>query len=262
MAKSRADELKEEIEREDAASEEEKGGEREHPDAAIMKGGPGTEDIPRKEEETIKTETVVIGGVDYEMSPEAANAYKEEVLSRQASPSPDPIQETPVSDPVSPAGEETDWDSLLFTNPTEAVRLIKEQAVEEAKSDIRKEYDTGVQRNNFWTTLYEHSPELKGEEALIQSVMQQNAGDIGHLTGQKAVEKVSDLTKATIMRLSGKYQKDRKTETNETETLENASPVRRQQQTAPEEDSARDIPDSLGKVLKLRSKRRRAGTSP
>lgn len=110
---------------------------------------------------------------------------------------------TPVLNSDSEAEDDTDWDTLMFANPKEAVKKIKEQAVNEAKRDLRREYSNDQSTNKFWTDFYNANADLKEDHDLVETLLEKHMAEIGDLPVAKAMEKLADLTRKRIMRYSG-----------------------------------------------------------
>lgn len=114
-------------------------------------------------------------------------------------PPPTPVQ---ISDSEAD-DDDTDWDNLIFSDPKGAVKKIKEQAVAEAKRDLRKEYSTDQQTNKFWSDFYGAHQDLKDDHDLVEVMLEKHMSEIGDLPVAKAMEKLADLTRKRIMRYSG-----------------------------------------------------------
>lgn len=110
---------------------------------------------------------------------------------------------TPKEQPKPPAGKETDWDNLMFTNPKEAVALIKKEAVAEAKADLRAEYQQDQGTKKFWDGFYETHKDLKEDHDLVEVTLNSNLAALAGMPVPQAMEKLADLTRERLLRYSG-----------------------------------------------------------
>lgn len=106
-----------------------------------------------------------------------------------------------VRQPAEPE-DETDWDELIFKDPKQAVKLIKEQARKEITTELRREYTQEQGTNQFWTDFYNDNPDLKEDDDLVQTMLNSNLAKLGGMPVKKAMDELADLTRKRIMRYS------------------------------------------------------------
>lgn len=106
---------------------------------------------------------------------------------------------------VQPPEDAVDWEDLMFRNPKEAVKLIKKQAVAEARAALRAEYQTDQGTKDFWNEFYRKNPDLNRDQddTLVQGVMQTHMAELAPLPVSEASKKLAELTRDRIMQYRG-----------------------------------------------------------
>ena len=137
--------------------------------------GVDPEPEPEPEQELV---SVSIGGVQYQMTKEAADAYhaeQEAILQANSGGSKqgDDFSEG-LSDPA--PGEDLDafFDEVgqeVFIDPAKALKKVYERASNDTKQSLSSEYQADKARELFWTSFYNENPDLKGEDRFVQGVM-------------------------------------------------------------------------------------------
>lgn len=144
-----------------------------------------------------------------------------------------------------------DYETLLFTNPKEAVRLIKAEMRDELNGQLAS---TNAQQS-FWTEFYAQNPDLKESDWLVKSILNREMPRMMKMQVPEAIKDLSETVKGEILKLSKvKTEKDPKGEVEGA----NESGKGRSKVVA---DAGKDSPTSLTDVLKGRRAARRAGTS-
>lgn len=151
---------------------------------------------------------------------------------------------------VKPAAEGTNYETLLFTNPEEAVRRIKAEIREELNGTLAA---TNAQQS-FWTEFYVQNPDLKDADWLVKSILTREMPRMMKMQVPEAIKDLSDTVKGEILKLA-KVQpaKDPKGE------VEGANESGRTRSKVT--DAGKDSPTSITDVLKARKAARRAGAS-
>ena len=108
--------------------------------------------------------------------------------------------------------DETDWDKLVFENPKDAVRLIKEQTRKEIETRIKRDYDADQKKRTFWSDFYQKNPDLKDDKDLVELTMNQNLAELGDLPVEQASERIAELTRERIVRYAGGRRTTKKVE--------------------------------------------------
>ena len=99
--------------------------------------------------------------------------------------------------PAKPA--EPDLNTLWFENPAAAKDAIKK----EVRAEIVGEYQRDQAIKTFWDGFYRKHDDLRDDDFLVEAVLQRNPG-LFDLSVREAQEKLADLTRTEILRLSRK----------------------------------------------------------
>lgn len=108
---------------------------------------------------------------------------------------PNPQAEVPVE-------EEPDWDQLIFSNPKEAVKLIREQTAKDVETKLRREYQADQGQTKFWSDFYAKHDDLADEDDIVQAILSANMATLGSMPVKQAMDELADLTRKRIMRYS------------------------------------------------------------
>lgn len=153
-----------------------------------------------------KPEKITVEGREFEVPPEVAKAIAaarkqaedtatgaaatEAELRRQL----DAAAKPPAKD----AGTSPDdLETLLFTNPKEAIRRIEEGI-------LAKVGHATAQTNaqvGFWQQFYEKNPELKAADLVVKAVMGREMGKLGPMTVEKALAHLAEASQAELLKL-------------------------------------------------------------
>jgi hypothetical protein len=149
--------------------------------------------------------------------------------------------------PAATPNPEDDLDTLLFTNPKEAAKRIKE----EAKAEIRAEIGVTTAQTNFWTDFYGEFPELKDDDLVVKAIMNRDYEDLRPLKVPEAIKKLGESAQKYLMDRGVERKKQKKDPGTEGGNQPSARGPKKAEgersQTAP----------SLSQVLKERQQARR-----
>jgi len=112
------------------------------------------------------------------------------VMAREAAPEPE--------------DEEPDWDEMLFKDPKAALKLHGERVAKSVERNLTKKYETDQSNTRFWSTFYEAHPDLKDDHDLVLATLNKHFSEVGGMRTDLAQEKLADLTRARILKYSGK----------------------------------------------------------
>jgi len=108
------------------------------------------------------------------------------------------------AEPAPADEEEPNWDELLFKDPKAAMKLHGERVAKEVKRDLTRQYESDQSNTRFWNSFYQNNPDLKDDHDLVTATLNKHFNDIGSMRSDLAQEKLADLTRARIMKYSGK----------------------------------------------------------
>jgi len=97
----------------------------------------------------------------------------------------------------------TDYKNLIFTDPEQAVSLIKSEAVAEAETKLRGQYERDQGQRRFWEGFYEKNKDLKEDKDLVELTLNSNLPTLANIPVDEAMKKLADLTRERIIRYSG-----------------------------------------------------------
>lgn len=196
---------------------------------------------------------MIIGGQTVEVSQDVADAYtREQTMISSQRREDDSRQESSSS--------EDDLDDLLFTNPAEYRKRIKEDIVNE----VRSEYTQDQKERNFWAEFYRDYPELVGVEDIVKSVLDTNIHSIGNLPAHEGKKQLADLTNHRILAIAQRHGGN--PNPNTTTQLEGGAntgnpTVPEQQRQNNEIDDGEGLPKSLSEAIKERQLNRMKAAS-
>lgn len=113
----------------------------------------------------------------------------------------------PPVQPKAPAAEadpEPDWETLMFKDPREAMRLHGERITKQVTTQLRGEYQREQGHATFWSEFYAANPDLKDDKDLVQVTLNSNLSSLANVPTKKAMEQLAELTRDRILRYSGK----------------------------------------------------------
>lgn len=248
-------------------------------DDQVIKGGPvapgadpdgnvSAEPSAEPDPPAPKMVKVSVGGIDVEV-PEAAAAAMEaerqaareaissrEELLRNASRQPDPMQDNPR--PTSGKDPEDELDELMFTNPREYRKRLKENFMREAET----RYSAAETTRSFWDWFWQVNPTLKRLEhdVVAEALFNRHLQNLKNMPLRDAAVKLGGLVRDYLKTLTGEAPTAPKAEPrkpNRTATLEGGSGNTRPSAPTNQDD---DEP-SLGDIIKARQNKIRSGGS-
>ena len=218
-------------------------------------GASGTPDSTGREGDEPKLVTVSVGGTTIEVSSEQAALIQAEQAASQ-----DAIQQAQTLGEPAPREQDevVPIEELLFTDPKAAL----EQLTAQITNTVRGEYQQDQSSKKFWDDFYIENPDLREEDHLVKAVLDRELGTLENMRGKVGRDKLAELTKGDILRITEKHQKGRKKKVDQTTQLEGTStdgaPPPSPDNPPQEADSSR-LP-TLGDAIKQRKlNRARAG---
>lgn len=119
------------------------------------------------------------------------------------------ITRQPAQEPAKPKPEpEPDWDTVMYDNPGEFVKLLTKKITTQVTTDLSTKYQKDQGEKEFWNEFYVENKDLKEDKDLVQAVLQGNIAQLGDLPVSQAKKKLADLTRERIVRYTGNRPKD------------------------------------------------------
>ena len=219
--------------------------------------GPVEESIPESDN-TVgnadpQTIPVTISGVQYEMFPEAAAAYHNDIKERdRAYRDVVGAQTQPTEEVNKQETQEVDYNELLFTDPNEALRIHGENVAQKVYQQVEATYNQDQLTRDFWADFYADNPDLKEEDGLVKMVMSKHWSTLHSMQAQEAKNKLAEYTQSEILRLMNKNKSAGKGETNLSTSLEGDTPSSGASVSTIPAQQGSQIPPTLGEAIKQR----------
>lgn len=105
------------------------------------------------------------------------------------------------------AEPEPDWEELLFTDPKQAVALLKKTIRDEVVGEVTSSYKKDQGERDFWGDFYKAHDDLKEDDDIVKATLQKHLGELADLPVKKASERLAELTRERIMRYTGQTPK-------------------------------------------------------
>jgi hypothetical protein len=96
-----------------------------------------------------------------------------------------------------PANQADDLEVIIFSDPKEAIRRIKE----EVTTSVRGELGVDRARDAFWSAFYDENPGLKDADLVVKAVMGREFESMRPMTTEKAREHLAEATEKELLRL-------------------------------------------------------------
>lgn len=217
-----------------------------------IQGGPGGEPEQRPEPKLV---AVKYGGREMQVPEDVASAWSErerefeQRFSRQGAELGDlrkrwqSVEETTRSSTRREEPKEPDINTLWFENPQKAAELIEQRIT----SGIESRYRQDQALKGFWDGFYRANDDLREDEWVVQGVFRDHFDEIADLPRTKAQEKLAELTREKILRLTRKVKPA--SDHDRRDLLEPASGERPPRPAARDEDEG---PQSISAVLSQR----------
>lgn len=210
-----------------------------------------------------KLASVKYGDKEYHLPEEAAQAWeqREREYARKLSQHSDELGQlrkwkTQVEQQIAPKPQEPDLNTLWFENPSKAAELIEQKTYQRVRTEYEEREKAREQQqalDRFFDGFYRKNDDLRDDDWVVKGVMQEHFEDLADLPTVKAQEKLADLTRERIIRLTRKVKTSDTTRSRQ--TLAEPASGERAPRPAPTEDAG---PGSLGDVIRERAARRQA----
>jgi hypothetical protein len=144
--------------------------------------------------------------------------------------------------------DETNYEELLFQDPTKALALYGEKI----KKELREEYQQNQGRTLFWNGFYERNPDLKPDHDIATAVLQEMLQDpsMAQKPASEAAAILADRTRERIEELRSRREVERESAVFVGGPgLDGRSPMSMPAASGPTE--------TLGSIIKARAERRR-----
>lgn len=150
-----------------------------------------------KKEELLKVE---IAGVIREVDKETYDLVMLERAAAEELPAPAPV---PAITPKEPEFDEVEF----FSNPGEALKKIKEEAIAEASQNIQKRYSADKAQESFWGSFYQENPKLQGEEMLVKLTLASNMKELKNISdGKTGRDALAEKVEIEMLRIANKQR--------------------------------------------------------
>lgn len=248
----------------------------EDPDQDLMVGGPGQEAPPETEPDDEPSGDappdlvrVKLNGQDLEVTPEVAEAIqaREDEFRRRMGERSNDLGELRgfrekfnqlFSGQDQSTQQPTPIHQLLFEDPEAAIQLLEENIT----NKLTGAYQQQRAQDLFWSDFYGENPDLKGEDTLVQGVLNRHMDRLADLRGSMARSQLADLTRKEILRLSRKAKSGGDGEDisgqNGRQFSESGGQRRAPRRPAADED---DAPKTLGESIRRNRQRKKAAAA-
>lgn len=175
------------------------------PDAPVVTGLAAEIKTPATGATAPVVEKLTLDGKEFEVPPAVAAALKaaKDAASAAGTTEADlraQLEAAKKAAPATPAkaaatGE--DIETLLFTDPKRAAKMIVDTAV----AQVRAEYGVEKAQIGFWNDFYKSNPDLADADLVVKAVMQREMGKLSPMSVEKAAEHLAEASKKELLRL-------------------------------------------------------------
>lgn len=109
----------------------------------------------------------------------------------------------PKPAPVVKDEPEPDWEKLLFENPKEYQRLMRESISKEITGKLTKDYNEDQNKTKFWDAFYNDHKDLKDDDDIVRAILNANLGVLADMPVKQAGDKLAELTRERILKYTG-----------------------------------------------------------
>lgn len=226
---------------------------------AVMSGGPGQPTAPAGQPAAPKLVSVKYEGKEYQVPEDAAQAWqsREQDFSRKLSAHSEELGnlrtwKRQVETTIQPAKQaEPDINTLWFENPAKAQEIIEQRIYQKVTGEYQRDQAT----RQFFDGFYRANDDLRGDEWLVNAVFSESFGDIADMPISKAQEKLAELTRERILKLTRKAKVNEEPTRSRAAMVEPASGERTPRRVKEEEDEG---PKSMADVIRERAKAKAA----
>lgn len=145
--------------------------------------------------------TITIQGKEYTVPPEVAAELKrreeEAALLAQAREYRPPVM-PPAPEPAKPTDPLEGVETLLFENPKEAIKKLRESIVEQ----VTTLYQADQGRRQFWADFYTEYPELRRHQTLVNAVLQQHTAEWANVPVTQAKQLLAKAVKQELAEIA------------------------------------------------------------
>lgn len=147
---------------------------------------------------------------------------------------------------------EPDWEDLMFKDPKEYHRLLRQSIEKSVKGELTNSYQQAEGEKDFWRDFYKSNDDLKDDDFLVKAVLKENLQLLAPMVVPDAAKRLAELTRERIMRYTGNKLPST-TKKAVTEGSNPPSPVKKE----PEPDKVVTLSD----LIKARRAKRNKGTA-
>lgn len=212
----------------------------------ILTGGPGAEPVAPQDDRPAspKLVTVEYMGRKIQLPEDAAAVWQERetAMSRQGAELGEHRQWRKMAEqrlkpePERPA--EPDINTLWFENPQAAYQKI----VSDVETRVESRYRQDQALKSFWDGFDRANEDLRDDRWLAETLLQQNFAELADLSPRKAQERLGEITREQILRLTKKVKP---TDSPARNLLEPASGERPERPAREEPEGHKSISDLL-----------------
>lgn len=221
---------------------------------AELQGGPAA---PPEPTPTPKVVTVKYGGRDLQVPEDVANAWqeREREFDQRLSKQGDELGQLrtrwkQIESQVQP--RQPDPNEVLSTKwfeaPTEAAKMLEERVYQR----VANEYQQREAQKSFWDGFYRKNDDLREDEFIVEAVLSKNSDELLNLTVPKAQERLAELTRQELLRLTRKV----KVSDDQSRSRVVSEPASGTRVPKPQVDED-EGPKSIGDVIRARAAARR-----
>lgn len=201
---------------------------------------------------------VEIDGTTFKMTKEGAEAYsKQQAVHVDNLAAAQNAGEAENTGEAASTEEATNYQTLFYTDPDEAVRRIKD----EVTTELRNEYVQDKALDIFWGDFYRENPELREEDTFVRMVLGSRMDELKDLKGKTGRDGLAKVVQGELLRIQNKAKGGAGKRT-ETRDLEGALPGA-EKPSEPADTTTPSRVASLGDAIKDRNlaRRKAAGKS-
>lgn len=175
---------------------------------SVIVGGPGM-DAPTFQpikygDREFKTQDELTGYLD-ELNNERTTLKKKietktepSAAAAAATPQPITLPDYITDDDLKGIAEED-----FLTKPKEVLKGLLGKVGQNVEKRLTTQYNAQKVMDQWWTNFFDSNKDLSKHKNIVQMVFQANSGELASLTMDKASERLADLTRDTILQVSG-----------------------------------------------------------
>jgi hypothetical protein len=143
--------------------------------------------------------------------------YQEAIAQLSAKPAVSEVAESKKEEPTGLIIDGKDIGELIWENPGEALRMVTNQAVAQARQVIGAEQVTQKQVDALWENFYSKNRDLDDVREQVDLVLARNQKELYAMPPTEAMDKLATLTRGELNRIRDKFK--------ETEVLGNSPAI-------------------------------------